>query len=97
MKALITGGTGFVGRNLAARIPESIIAGRNLKKINHIFHDREARQWDGSSNIDPSFLEGVDTIFHLAGESIFQGRWNEEKKNGSVPVGLKEHVIWLIQ
>ncbi len=80
MKALITGGTGFVGRHLAERIPESIIAGRNLKKINNIFNNREARQWDGSRNIDPSFLNDVDTIFHLAGESIFQGRWNEEKK-----------------
>lgn len=80
MKALITGGTGFVGRHLAERIPESIIAGRNLKKIHDIFNNREARQWDGSRDTDPSFLNGVDTIFHLAGESVFQGRWNEEKK-----------------
>lgn len=50
------------------------------KKIHHLFGNREARQWDGSKNIAPSFLDGVDTVFHLAGESIFQGRWNEEKK-----------------
>lgn len=80
MKTLITGGTGFVGRHLAARIPDSIIGGRNVKKIHHLFGNREARQWDGSKNIAPSFLDGVDTVFHLAGESIFQGRWNEEKK-----------------
>lgn len=80
MKVLITGGTGFVGKHLAVRLPESIIAGRNVQKIKHLFGNREARQWDGSGNADPSFLEGVGTIFHLAGESIFQGRWNEAKK-----------------
>ncbi|MDO9042434.1 MAG: TIGR01777 family oxidoreductase [Desulfocapsaceae bacterium] len=80
MKALITGGTGFVGQHLAKRLPEPIIAGRSVEKIRHLFADIEVRKWDGSSDAGPSFLDGVDTIFHLAGESIFHGRWDDAKK-----------------
>ena len=80
MKALITGGTGFVGQHLAKRLSEPIIAGRSVEKIRHLFADMEVRKWDGSQNAGPSFLDGVDTIFHLAGESIFHGRWNGAKK-----------------
>lgn len=81
MKTLITGGTGFVGQHLANKLSQPIIAGRNTAKIKHIFADSEVRKWDGSQNTDPSFLDGVDTVYHLAGESIFHGRWNTEKKN----------------
>lgn len=80
MKALITGATGFVGQHLAARIPEAILVGRGIEKIQKMFGKREVRRWDGSGNAGPSFLEGVDTVFHLAGESVFHGRWNALKK-----------------
>lgn len=80
MKALITGGTGFVGQHLARRLSRPIIAGRSVEKIKHLFADSEVRKWDGSRNAGPSFLDGVDTLFHLAGESIFHGRWNGAKK-----------------
>lgn len=80
MKALITGATGFVGQHLAKKIPGAVLAGRSMEKIHKIFGKREARQWDGSRNIGPSFLDGVDTVYHLAGESIFKGRWNTLKK-----------------
>lgn len=80
MRALITGGTGFVGQHLAKRLTRPIIAGRSVEKIRHLFADSEVRRWDGSQNVDPSFLDGVDTIFHLAGESIFHGRWDAAKK-----------------
>lgn len=81
MKTLITGGTGFVGQHLANKLSQPIIAGRNTAKIKNLFADNEVRKWDGSQNTDPSFLDGVDTVYHLAGESIFHGRWNTEKKN----------------
>lgn len=81
MKTLITGGTGFVGQHLAKKLLRPIIAGRSVEKIKQLFGDSEVRMWDGSPNPDPSFLDGVDTIFHLAGESLFHGRWNAAKKN----------------
>ena len=80
MKALITGGTGFIGRHLAKQLPDPVIAGRDKKKIQALLPDFEARSWNPAKPIDPSFLTGVDTIFHLAGESIFKGRWNAAKK-----------------
>lgn len=81
MKTLITGATGFVGRHLAEQIPKAILVGRNIEKITKRFGgQREARQWDGSASTNTSFLEGVDTVYHLAGESIFHGRWNAGKK-----------------
>jgi len=81
MKTLITGATGFVGHHLAEQIPEAILVGRNIEKIKKLFGgQREARQWDGSASTDTSLLEGVDTVYHLAGESIFHGRWNAGKK-----------------
>lgn len=80
MRALITGGTGFVGQHLAKKLPGPIIAGRSVEKTKNLFPDSEVRKWDGSQNADPSFLNGVDTIYHLAGESIFHGRWDTAKK-----------------
>lgn len=80
MKAMIIGATGFIGQHLANKLPETILAGRSIEKIHKMFGNREVRQWDGSKNTDPSFLDGVDTMYHLAGESIFKGRWNKSKK-----------------
>ena len=80
MNAMIIGASGFVGRHLAASLPEAILVGRSSEKIHKLFGKREAREWDGSSNAEPNFLGGIDTIFHLAGESVFHGRWNATKK-----------------
>lgn len=80
MKELITGATGFVGQHLAARLPGAVLVGRNAEKLQAQFGKREIRQWDGSSSAGTGFLEEVDTIFHLAGESIYHGRWNASKK-----------------
>jgi uncharacterized protein (TIGR01777 family) len=37
-------------------------------------------QWDGRSLISPGSLRGVGAVFHLAGEPIAGGRWNEARK-----------------
>ncbi|MCF8070711.1 MAG: TIGR01777 family oxidoreductase [Desulfobacterales bacterium] len=80
MKAMIIGATGFVGQHLAKKIPEAILVGRNVEKMYRLFGKREVREWDGSENSDPSFFDDVDTVYHLAGESVFHGRWTREKK-----------------
>jgi len=80
MKALITGATGFVGQHLVRKIPEAVITGRSIEKLKKVFGEREAKKWDGSGNVEPSFFDGVDTVYNLAGESIFNGRWNAVKK-----------------
>lgn len=80
MTTIITGATGFVGSHLANRLPDAILAGRNPEKIQKRFGSREAREWRGTESSNGGLLQRVDTIFHLAGESIFHGRWNAEKK-----------------
>lgn len=80
MKALVTGSTGFVGTHLMHRLDQPIAVGRSLEKIRQRFGRVEARLWDPGRPVEPSLLAGVDTVFHLAGESVFNGRWNAVKK-----------------
>lgn len=84
--------------HLASKLSQPIITGRNTAIIKHLFTDCEVRKWDGSQNTDPSFFDGVDTVYHQAGESIFHGRWNTEKKNRiwSSRVEGSRHLVDLI-
>lgn len=41
----------------------------------------DAYDWDAQKTVaPPQAFEGVDTIYHLAGEPIAEGRWTAEKK-----------------
>ena len=87
MATLITGGTGFVGRELCKRLAQITITSRNrgaaLKKLN-LSKDgvEEIIQWDAST--EPITLPRdthFESVINLMGESIAEGRWNAEKKN----------------
>jgi len=80
MKTLITGGTGFIGTNLVSRLDCPVVLGRNPERIRKALKGVEARQWDPAGEIDPAVFAGVDTVYHLAGEPVFNGRWDSEKK-----------------
>src|SRR5262245_34948910 len=72
MKVLITGATGFVGRMLAT----------HLRRVGHEVDEfRRPSDWNPDSGfINPSRLEGVDAVVHLAGENIASSRWTAERK-----------------
>lgn len=79
MKALISGASGMIGSALSER----------LRADGHEVTALVRREPAGSGEItwlpedrkiDAAQLEGFDAVFHLAGESIAEGRWTEEKK-----------------
>jgi UDP-glucose 4-epimerase len=68
--ALVTGATGFIGRSLCARLKSRAIRVRALAR-------RSATgPWDrvvvadiGTNFLPDDFLDGIDTVFHLAGKA----------------------------
>ena len=81
MKILITGASGLIGKALRKSLEEKghemLLASRSEPR-----DDRYIR-WNTDSgfvNGDLKRLEGLDAVFHLAGESISGLRWTDEKK-----------------
>lgn len=81
MKALITGATGFVGRRLVARLPGCVVLTRDVSRAKSILGGVNAYPWGAAREKPPAeAFQGVDAVFHLAGEPVAEGRWNEAKK-----------------
>lgn len=83
MKALVTGATGFVGRRLLGKLDRPVVLSRNGGTAARELKDFgvQAFSWDPMSGPPPAAaLAGVDTIFHLAGDPVAEGRWTEKKK-----------------
>src|SRR5438128_706541 len=79
MKVLITGASGLVGSALKDAFREKgyemLLASRDEPK------DDTYVQWSVEDGFtDPSKLEGIDAVVHLAGESVNGLRWTDEKK-----------------
>jgi len=79
MKVLITGASGLIGTALQPRLRakghDALLASRSEPK------DDSWIQWDPENGFaDPSKLEGIDAVVHLAGETVSGLRWTDEKK-----------------
>lgn len=79
MRVLITGASGLIGSALQRSFREKgydlLLASREEPK------DTEHIQWSVEDGFaDPSKLEGIDAVVHLAGESVNGLRWTDEKK-----------------
>ena len=84
-KILVTGGTGLVGNMLTKKLQdqgyEVSIMTRSPERVKNL----KAFYWDiKKQEIDEKCLDGVDTIIHLAGENIADGRWTDERKKALV-------------
>src|SRR5712691_8443325 len=79
MKILISGSHGLVGTALIQALePE----GHNIFRLVRYAPNAETEvEWSPDRySIALARLEGFDVVVHLAGESIAEGRWTEEKK-----------------
>jgi uncharacterized protein (TIGR01777 family) len=82
-RALVTGATGMVGRALAAQLGGEVVATTRSAasgaagKLKHV---AEAVTWDGTSELPAAALRDVEVVFHLAGEPVVEGRWDDAKK-----------------
>lgn len=79
MKVLISGSHGLVGSTLIKSLESD---GHELVRlVRHPPTGASEIEWSPQRySIALARLEGFDAVIHLAGESIAEGRWNEEKK-----------------
>ncbi len=80
MKILVSGSHGLVGKSLVSSFTND---GHEVLKL--VRRERKMGspeiEWDPKRGvIDRKHLEGLDVVVHLAGESIAEGRWNDERK-----------------
>ncbi len=80
MRTLVTGATGFVGRHLLAHLPQPVALSRS-RRPGSDDTPLTTFVWDPVEGPPPpQSFDGVDTVIHLAGESIADGRWTAAKK-----------------
>lgn len=79
MKILVSGSHGLVGKVLIDALEAD---GHEIYRlVRHAPDSKKEIEWSPERySIAISLIEGFDAVYHLAGESIASGRWNEEKK-----------------
>src|SRR5947208_4033451 len=78
MKILVAGASGLVG---SALIPALEFEGAEINRLARSSPKANEVEWHPNhGQIDAARLEGFDSIINLAGESIAEGRWTDEKK-----------------
>jgi uncharacterized protein len=81
MRTLITGATGLVGKHLIGRLEDIVVLSRNADEARRRLGKVEAHTWNPEAGPAPiEAVRGVEVIFNLLGEPVFEGRWTEEKK-----------------
>ncbi|MCX7854808.1 MAG: TIGR01777 family oxidoreductase [Anaerolineae bacterium] len=84
-RIIITGGTGLIGRALAAELVaagyEVVVLSRNPQRAHGLPTGVRIEAWDGHTSQGWGHLaDGADAIVNLAGENIAGGRWTAERK-----------------
>src|SRR6266516_3419357 len=80
MKVLIAGATGLVGTALKRSFGKKGIDVTDLVRTAPNIGLPEVEWHPNQGEIDAAALEGFDAVINLAGESIAEGRWTDEKK-----------------
>lgn len=83
MKALVTGGTGMVGPRLLRLLDRPTVLSRNPERARQSIGHLAGRivGWDPLQGPPPTgAFEGVEAVYHLAGESVAGSRWTAAQK-----------------
>ncbi len=81
MKALVTGATGLIGRHLICHLQNPVVLSRDPDLARATLDGVRAHAWTPEAGPPPaSAFDGVDVVFHLAGEPVAGGRWTAERK-----------------
>ncbi len=85
MRVLITGATGFIGKPLVGRLVqqghEIVALVRSPEKAkSQLAVPCRFHRWDAAEPVPAEATEGIDAVFHLAGEGIADKRWTEARK-----------------
>lgn len=78
MRIAITGSSGLIGTALVHSLEND---GHSVVRIVRAGGGSDAIRWDIAAGLlDPSGLEDLDGVVHLAGEGIAEKRWTQEQK-----------------
>jgi uncharacterized protein (TIGR01777 family) len=78
---LLTGGTGMLGRKLTEALLNKGYRVNHLSRSAGTHPGVSTFLWDVyKGQIDEKCLDGVDTIVHLAGANVAEGRWTDKRK-----------------
>lgn len=85
MRVVITGGSGLIGSALARHLGsagyDAVVLTRSMSRVGPLPPGVRAQEWDGlTSKGWVQLLDEETYIVHLAGESIADGRWTEDRK-----------------
>jgi len=79
-RALVTGATGFIGASLCKRLERPIVLARDPERAKAKLGDVDARAWDSDRAVPDGAMNGVDVVFHLAGEPVAEGKFDDAKR-----------------
>ena len=81
MKTLLTGATGLIGRELVGRVESPVALSRDPERARRRLPGVDVHAWNPEVGPPPpSAFDGVDVVFNLAGESVAEGRWTDERR-----------------
>lgn len=94
MRVILPGGSGLIGRALAADLAaaghEPIVLTRDPARLTDLPRGVAAERWDGRTAAGwGALLDRESALVHLAGEGVADGRWTAERKREIVDSRLR--------
>jgi len=83
LRALVTGATGTIGTRLVARLGGARVLARDpdaARRTLAAHAEVEVVRWSAGATTPADAFDGIDAVFHLAGEPVAGERWTAAKK-----------------